>query len=121
MVTHDRRISGAKCRDTGPATPGDPEYPYVGDYVNTLTLAQVRTLDCGSQRLAAYPEQELAPGEPMPLLSEVFDLVRAYNARQVMLNIETKVEPAHRRRRRLASSSCASPPVSCARPGWRGR
>jgi glycerophosphoryl diester phosphodiesterase len=92
VVTHDRRVSGAKCQDTGPATPGDPEYPYVGNYVNTLTLAQVRTLDCGSQRLAAYPEQELAPGEPMPLLSEVLDLVRAYNARQVMLNIETKVE-----------------------------
>lgn len=92
VVTHDRRISGGKCRDTGPATPGDPEYPYVGDYVNTLTLAQVRTLDCGSQRLPAYPEQELAPGEPMPLLSEVFDLVEAYKANQVMLNIETKVE-----------------------------
>lgn len=92
VVTHDRRISGTKCRDTAPAFAGDPEYPYVGDYVNTLTLAQVRTLDCGSQRLAAYPEQELAPGEPMPLLSEVFELVEAYEARQVMLNIETKVE-----------------------------
>ena len=92
VVTHDRRVSGTKCQDAGPATPGDPEYPYVGDYVTTLTLAQVRTLDCGSRRLAAYPEQELSPGEPMPLLSEVFDLVEAYRARQVMLNIETKVE-----------------------------
>ncbi len=49
------------------------------------------TLDCGSQRLAASPEQELAPGEPMPLLSEVFDPVRAYEARQVTLDIETEV------------------------------
>lgn len=92
VVTHDRRVSGTKCRDTQPAVAGDPEFPYVGDYVNTLTLAQVRTLDCGSQRLAAYPGQQLAPGEPMPLLSEVFDLVDAYKARQVTLNIETKVE-----------------------------
>lgn len=92
VVTHDRRISGTKCQDTAPARQGDTEYPYVGDYVNTLSLAQVRTLDCGSQRQAAYPGQELAPGEPMPLLSEVFDLVDAYGARQVMLNIETKVE-----------------------------
>jgi glycerophosphoryl diester phosphodiesterase len=92
VVTHDRRISGTKCQDTAPAVPGDPEFPYVGDFVTTLTLAQVRTLDCGSLRQPAYPEQELAPGEPMPLLSEVFDLVRAYDARQVMLNIETKVE-----------------------------
>ncbi len=92
VVTHDRRISAGKCRDTGPATAGDAEYPYVGDYVNTLSLAQVRTLDCGSLRQPAFPEQELAPGEPMPLLSEVFDLVEAYRARQVTLNIETKVE-----------------------------
>ncbi|TYP88607.1 glycerophosphodiester phosphodiesterase family protein [Blastococcus xanthinilyticus] len=92
VVTHDRKISGTKCLDTGPATPGDPEYPYVGDYVHTLTLAQVRTLDCGSQRLPAYPEQELSPGEQMPLLSEVFELARDYKARKVTFNIETKVE-----------------------------
>lgn len=27
VVTHDRRISDRKCRDTAPATPGDPQYP----------------------------------------------------------------------------------------------
>lgn len=94
VVTHDRQVSGAKCRDTGPAFPDDPEYPYVGDFVVGLTLAQVRTLDCGSQQLPAYPEQNLAPGARMPLLSEVFDLVDAYRARDVMLNVETKVEAA---------------------------
>ena len=92
VVTHDRRVSGSKCLDTGPVVAGDPEFPYVGTYVNTLSLAQVRTLDCGSQRLGAYPGQRLAPGERMPLLTEVFDLVDRYRARQVMLNIETKVE-----------------------------
>ena len=55
VVTHDRRVDGAKCLDTAPVTPGDPEFPYVGKYVNTLTLAQVRTLDCGSQTLADLP------------------------------------------------------------------
>ena len=92
VVTHDRRVAGHKCRDTSPATPGDPEFPYVGKYVNTLTLAQVRTLDCGSQRLAAHPEQELHPGERMATLDQVLDLVTAYDARTVDLNIETKVE-----------------------------
>ena len=92
VVTHDRRVNGAKCRDTAPATPGDPEYPYAGKYVNTLTLAQVRTLDCGSQRLPQFPEQRLAPGARMPLLSEVFALVRRHRAHGVGLNIETKVE-----------------------------
>ena len=92
VVTHDRRVNGKKCLDTGPVVAGDPEFPYVGKYVNTLTLAQVRTLDCGSQRLAAYPEQELVPGARMPLLEEVFALVDRYRARQTMLNVETKVE-----------------------------
>ena len=92
VVTHDRRVTGTKCRDTAPVVTGDPEFPYVGKYVNTLSLAQVRTLDCGSQRIAAYPEQRLSPGERMPLLEEVFALVDRYRARQTMLNIETKVE-----------------------------
>lgn len=92
VVTHDRRVSGQKCRDTSPAVPGDPEFPYVGKYVNTLTLPQVKTLDCGSQRLAAHPGQELHPGERMPTLAQVLDLVNAYKAKQVGLNIETKVE-----------------------------
>ena len=92
VVTHDRQVSAMKCLDTGPAFPGDPEYPYVGKYVNTLSLAQVRTLDCGSLRQAAYPDQVLSPGEPMPLLSQVFDLVRQHRARGVMMNVETKVE-----------------------------
>ena len=92
VVTHDRRVSGTKCRDTAPAVPGDPEHPYVGKYVNTLSLAQVRTLDCGSQRLAAYPGQRTVPGERIPLLREVFALVDRYRARTVGLNVETKVE-----------------------------
>ncbi len=37
VVTHDRQVTGAKCKDTAPYTPGDPEYPYVGKFINTLT------------------------------------------------------------------------------------
>ncbi|KRV47382.1 glycerophosphodiester phosphodiesterase [Wenjunlia vitaminophila] len=92
VVTHDRKVNGAKCRDTAPVVPGDPEFPYAGKYVNTLTLAQVRTLDCGSQTLPQFPEQVPAPGARMPLLSEVFDLVKQYRAYDVKLNVETKVE-----------------------------
>ncbi|WP_307812684.1 glycerophosphodiester phosphodiesterase family protein [Phycicoccus sp. CSK15P-2] len=92
VVTHDRVVDGAKCRDTAPAVPGDPEWPYVGDHVKDLTLAQVRTLDCGSQTLPRFPDQEAEPGARMPLLSEVFDTVHRFRARDVMLNVETKVE-----------------------------
>ncbi|TWJ23170.1 glycerophosphodiester phosphodiesterase family protein [Micromonospora endolithica] len=92
VVTHDRRVSGAKCLDTAPATPGDPEFPYVGKYVNTLTLAQVRTLDCGTRTLTDRPGQLAVPGARMPLLREVFALVKRYRADDVTLNVETKVE-----------------------------
>ena len=94
VVTHDRDPNPAKCVDTEPAFPGDPEFPYVPDrtYIKDLTLAQVRTIDCGSLRQPQFPGQELHPGERMPLLSEVLDLVGRHRARQVTLNIETKVE-----------------------------
>jgi len=94
VVTHDRDLNPAKCVDTAPAFPGDPQYPYVpGEtYIKDLTLAQVRTIDCGSLRQPQFPGQELHPGARIPLLSEVFDLVDDYRARQVTLNVETKVE-----------------------------
>ncbi|MER5491744.1 glycerophosphodiester phosphodiesterase [Streptomyces sp. NPDC002454] len=94
VVTHDRRVAASKCRDTGPVVPGDPQYPYVGDYIVNLSLAQVRTLDCGTQTLPQYPGQRPSPGATMPLLSEVFDLVKRYKANKVRMNIETKVEAA---------------------------
>ena len=92
VVTHDRRVSGTKCTDTAPVAAGDPEFPYVGKYVNTLSLAQVRTLDCGSRTLADKPGQLAVPGARMPLLREVFALVKRYRANGVKLNVETKVE-----------------------------
>jgi glycerophosphoryl diester phosphodiesterase len=84
-------VSAVKCDDTAPAFPGDPEFPYVGDYIHTLTLAQVRTLDCGTL-LADHPNAEVVDGARMPLLSQVFALVECYGANKVWFNIETKVE-----------------------------
>ncbi len=60
--------------------PHDPQFPYVGKFVDTLTLAEVKTLDCGSKTLPQFPEQVPSPGAQMPLLSEVFDLVQSYHA-----------------------------------------
>jgi len=92
VITHDRRTNPAVCTDTAPATPDDPLFPYVGRYVNTLTLAQVATLDCGSVRRPDFPAQRLSPGAPMLQLHEVFDLARERGADDVRFNIETKVE-----------------------------
>ena len=92
VVTHDRQVSPQKCADTAPAFAGDPEFPYVRDYVKDLTLAQLQTLDCGFQQLPGHPSQERVAGARIVELHEVFDLVKDRNARQVTLNIETKVE-----------------------------
>jgi glycerophosphoryl diester phosphodiesterase len=92
VVNHDRQISAQKCRDTAPVTPGDPMYPYVGKYIKDLTLAQIKTMDCGYQQLPGFPEQEQIKGFRMVELKDVLNLVKSYHANQVKLNIETKVE-----------------------------
>ncbi|MEU4232576.1 glycerophosphodiester phosphodiesterase family protein [Nonomuraea sp. NPDC026600] len=92
VVNHDRQISAQKCRDTAPVTPGDPLYPYVGKYIKDLTLAQIKTMDCGYQQLPGFPEQEQIKGFRMVELKDVLNLVKSYRAKQVTLNIETKVE-----------------------------
>jgi glycerophosphoryl diester phosphodiesterase len=55
IVWHDEIIDATKCRDTGPAFEGDEIYPYVGKNVANLTLAQIKTLDCGSLRIDGFP------------------------------------------------------------------
>ena len=94
VVTHDRDPSPRNCVDTAPAFANDPEFPYVPAtvYVKDLTLAQVRTLDCGTRTQPRFPGQQASPGARMPLLSEVFALVNERRAHRVTLNVETKVE-----------------------------
>jgi glycerophosphoryl diester phosphodiesterase len=52
VVTHDRQTNPVICWDTGPAVPGDPEFPYVGKLVKNLTATQLSMLDCGTRRPA---------------------------------------------------------------------
>jgi hypothetical protein len=47
LVWHEPIIEPQQCADTGPVSTGDPPYPYVGKLVHDLTLAQIRTPDCG--------------------------------------------------------------------------
>jgi glycerophosphoryl diester phosphodiesterase len=92
IVWHDDAIQANKCQDTAPATPGDVEYPYVGDRVAELSLAQVKTLDCGFAQLPGYPEQDVIEGNRIAELRDVFQLATDYNAKKVRFNVETKVE-----------------------------
>ena len=92
IVWHDDTIQADKCLDTAPATPSDADFPYVGDRVAELSLAQIKTLDCGFIQLKGYPEQDVIEGNRIAELKDVFQLVRDADAKKVGFNIETKVE-----------------------------
>lgn len=92
IVWHDDTIQADKCVDTAPATPGDAAFPYVGDRVAELSLAQIKTLDCRFTQLKGYPEQEVIEGNRIAELKDVFQLVGDARAKKVRFNIETKVE-----------------------------
>ncbi|KAL4068261.1 PLC-like phosphodiesterase [Scleroderma yunnanense] len=93
VVWHDEEITARKCRDTKPVVPNDPSFPYVGKFIANLTLAQIKTLDCGSQRQAEYPQQLLYPGAQIPTLKEVFDFVECADpTHQILWNIESKID-----------------------------
>ncbi len=90
LVWHDPTILPEKCADTGPAVAADPQYPYVGKLVHDLTLAQIRTLNCG-KLLNEFPHAEVVRGNKIATLPQVFALTDSYSA-DVRYNIETKVE-----------------------------
>jgi glycerophosphoryl diester phosphodiesterase len=92
IVWHDDTIQANKCADTAPATAGDPEFPYVGDRVAELSLAQIKTLDCGFTQLPGFPDQQVIEGNRIAELKDVYQLARDYEAEKVRFNVETKVE-----------------------------
>ncbi|MCG5217585.1 glycerophosphodiester phosphodiesterase family protein [Streptosporangium soli] len=98
VLTHDLTVSPVTSADTRPAHHGDPVFPYVGSPVNSLTLAQLRTLDCGV-RFPRHPDdpftltQVALPATRMPTFGAVLGLVAAYDADDVRLHVELKSDP----------------------------
>ncbi len=90
LVWHDPMIKPDQCDDTGPAFAGDPQYPYVGKVIRDLTVAQIRTLNCGKPT-KEFPHAEVVTGNKIVTLPEVFELTDSYHA-DVRYNIETKVQ-----------------------------
>lgn len=80
-----RSIVTEKCQDTT----GD----FVGKNIANLTLAEIKTLDCGSTRIAGFPLQLEFPGTKLSTLEELFDFVDCATDEPVLYNIETKVNP----------------------------
>ncbi|KAI0085655.1 PLC-like phosphodiesterase [Irpex rosettiformis] len=92
VVWHDENITPEKCIDTAPAMPNDPDFPYVGKFVANLTLAQLRTLDCGSKRQEKYPLQLTYPGTRISTLEEVFAFAECADpSHEILWNIESKI------------------------------
>jgi len=91
VISHNRAINAVHCHDTAPAFPGDPMYPYAGKLIRDLTLAEIKTLDCGFTD-PDFPMQVRVPTQ-MPTLQELFDFVKATADYPVRFNIETKISP----------------------------
>jgi len=96
LVWHDMFIPPDKCLDTAPVFEGDPEFPYVGKFIANLTLAQIKTLDCGTERQIDFPMQLVHPGTKMSTLGEVFAFTRCVDPeRRIHFNIESKIDPVN--------------------------
>ncbi|RJL31992.1 glycerophosphodiester phosphodiesterase family protein [Bailinhaonella thermotolerans] len=96
VLTHDLTVSSATSQDTGPAFRGDPKFPYVGRPVAELSLAQLRTLECG---VRLKPDPFVAthldmPGTRMPTLGAALGLLAALEADGVRINVELKSDPS---------------------------
>ncbi|CED84305.1 plc-like phosphodiesterase [Phaffia rhodozyma] len=92
VVWHDENFVATKCKDSQPVFDNDPMYPYVGKYIANLTLAQIKTLDCGSLRLDDFPLQITVPGTKVSTLEELFEFVKCATSEPVLYNIESKVD-----------------------------
>ncbi|MEZ4873568.1 MAG: glycerophosphodiester phosphodiesterase family protein [Bdellovibrionales bacterium] len=64
--------------------------------VASLSLEEIKKMDCGSLINPKFKTQVLQPGEKIPTLKEVFEFVKASDidtAKKVEFNIETKIVP----------------------------
>ena len=91
VVIHDLYINGELC--LGPGRVRIVEEVAV----RSLTLAELKEYDCGVLPALDFPRQQSVPGETIPTLSEVFELLAASDApaaKTVQLNVELKGIPA---------------------------
>lgn len=80
VVSHDSVLRSPVCN--GPRN----EVP-----IYSLTLAEVRQWDCGSEQNPLFPSQKVVTGTRVPTLDEVFALAAKGKFK---FNIETKINPA---------------------------
>lgn len=68
----------------------------MGKYIASLTLAQIKILDCGRLRLTGFPPQLTQNATRISALSEMFDFVKCANPKgEVLFNVESKLDAAY--------------------------
>ncbi len=92
VVAQGPRVNAELCRDTRPASAPDADQPYVGKLFRDLTLEQVRTLDCAIDRHPDFEDQRVAEDGRVPLVREVFALVRERGA-DIRFDLEITTQP----------------------------
>ena len=96
VVIHDPYINQNLCLNANGDSIITDKLGY-GPLISNLTLKEIKTFDCGSLNpdVSRFPEppRKNIPGEKIPTLQEVFDLLAKYPDKNIWLNIEIKVEP----------------------------
>ena len=96
IVYHDPYINQNLCLDDNGYSIATDMFGY-GPLISNLTLKEIKTFDCGSLNpdVLRFPQppRKNIPGEKIPILQEVFDLLAEYPEKNIWLNIEIKISP----------------------------
>lgn len=63
------------------------------DLVRSLSLAEIKQIDCGRVGNPRFPKQAIIPGTTIPTLQELFDFIKSLphpHAKKIRLNLEIK-------------------------------
>lgn len=95
VISHERGLNPDLARDAHGdyvAAPGTPFIKLRLDEVKTYDVGQIRP---DSAYARQFPDQRAIPGTRIPMLKELFALVRKSGNNCVRFNIETKIDPNH--------------------------
>ncbi|MFA6434920.1 MAG: glycerophosphodiester phosphodiesterase [Elusimicrobiales bacterium] len=93
VISHEKFVNPELC--LGP----DGKKPSRRTPIISLSFEELEKYDCGSIKNPGFPKQVPSPGEKIPSLAEVFELVKNSTepaAAKVRFNIETKIVPGER-------------------------
>ena len=94
VVTHDPYLNQNLCLDSNGYSIATDTLGY-GPLISNLTLKEIKTFDCGSLNpdVLRFPQppRKNIPGEKIPTLQEVFDLLAEYPEKNIWLDRKSVV------------------------------